>query len=165
MLYGVTGLGGMFQPTPTYCALLVGAAPTHSVPRKQLYPPVARGTGVLGLRQDVLHRARIPLAMETLDSLVEPDGARRHQPQPMDDAVRHREHRRHEHQEVQGLFIMPRREEGFHIGGAEARMRGGRGPSLHTPARGAPRRRAWAMASQRSGGTVAGGFRWCVACS
>src|SRR2546425_774744 len=30
---GVTVLGGMFQPTPTYCALLVGAAPTHSVPR------------------------------------------------------------------------------------------------------------------------------------
>jgi hypothetical protein len=39
----------------------------------------------------------------------------------VDNAVRHREHRRHENQEVQGAFIMPRREEGLDVGGTETR--------------------------------------------
>jgi hypothetical protein len=73
------------------------------------------------MRQDVLHSARVPLAMEALHGLVEPGGAWGHQPESLHNAVRHGEYRRHEDEKVQGPFIMPRREQGLDIGGTETR--------------------------------------------
>ena len=84
-------------------------------------PPCQAGVCVLGLRPDVLHSAGIPLAMEALARLRGARRAWRGQPQPLHNAVRHREHRCHEDQKVQGPFVMPRREQGRHVSGTETR--------------------------------------------
>jgi len=83
--------------------------------------PCTRRAGVLSLCPDVLLSTGIPLAMEALHGFVEPCRAWRGQPEALHNAVRHREHRRHEDQKVQGPFVMPRRKQGLDVGGTEPR--------------------------------------------